>query len=74
MSPSSGQQGGPPVRPAGGHFATSVHRCPRGHAGGEGVMPVAGAVGVSQFRLAVRGKLGLTRLAFLFLVPGLAEW
>ena len=25
-------QGGPPARPAGGHFVSSVHRCPRGHA------------------------------------------
>ena len=77
MSPFVGSAEGPPVRLAWGHFASSIHRCPRGHAEMKGMVPVAGSVGCGGcllFRLAVRGKLGLMRLAFLLLGPGLTEW
>ena len=68
MSPSSGQQGGPPVRPAGGHFASFVHRCPRGHAGREDVMPVAGSVGRLLISVHSSWKVGIDAFGIPF--PG----
>ena len=53
--------GGPPVRPAGGHLTSSVHRCPEGHAVMNG--PVAGGrPGWARRTLSpTRGKSGLER-------------
>ena len=53
--------GGPPVRLAGGHLTSSVHRCPKGHAVMNG--PVAGGrPGWARRTLSpTRGKSGLER-------------
>jgi len=75
--------GGPPVRPAGGHLTSSVHRCPEGHAVMNG--PVAGGRpgwarrtlsptrGKSGLERTVLGKLGSVRPVILLLASWLVR-
>ena len=69
MSPSVGSAEGPPVRLAGGHFASSIHRCPRGHAEMEDTVSVAGSVGVF-FLICSPWKVGIDA----FGIPSPGSW